>query len=61
MADDQQQNSSQEVEKTDELLQKLHLNDTAENSNINNDSEQNDGIRDINRLDLASINQRKNS
>lgn len=58
MADDQQQNGSQEIEKTDELLQKLHLNGNAENSSINNDSEQNDGIRDINRLDQECINQR---
>jgi len=50
MADNQQQNGSQQFENT-EGQQQQHLNGTAENSSTNNDSGQFECVRDDDRSD----------
>lgn len=56
MADNQQQNGSQQFENAaDAQQQQQHLNGTSENSTTNNDSGQFECVRDDDRLDEIAV------
>lgn len=60
MADNQQQNGSQQFENTEGQQQQQHLNGTADNSNTNNDSGQFECVRDDDRSDKCHPSNRVN-
>lgn len=59
MADNQQQNGSQQFENT-EGQQQQHLNGTADNSSTNNDSGQFECVRDDDRSEEIDVHNRVN-
>lgn len=60
MADNQQQNGSQQFENTEGQQQQQHLNGTADNSSTNNDSGQFECVRDDDRSEEIDVHNRVN-
>lgn len=55
MADNQQQNGSQQFENTEGQQQQQHLNGSADNSSTNNDSGQFECVRDDDRSEKVYV------